>query len=782
MDLEKLEFNKVLNILSGYTHTYIGKDLVNSLVPSTDKNIVQKLLAETTEATILILRKGNAPISQIENISIILKKLNSNGILSAKELLDLAHILKISRELKEYFNSSLGKLQEEFPNLENYFSSLYSNKSIEDKIFSSIIDENTIDDNASPNLKTIRRNIHKTELDIRNRLNSILQSKYIQEKIITVKNGRYVVPVKQEYRSSVNGFIHDISATGATVFVEPMIVFELNNQISNFKSDEIVEIEKILQNLSSYAYSYTNELDLTSSTIGLLDFIFSKAKYGIATNSVEPIINDEKYINLIKARHPLIDKDKVVPIDINLGNDFTQLVITGPNTGGKTVTLKTVGLLSAMAMSGMYIPAQEKSSVYVFDNIFADIGDEQSILESLSTFSAHIVNIIKIVNSVTENSLVLLDEVGSGTDPIEGSSLAISILDYLYKKDCLTLSTTHYTEIKNYALVTKGYKNASCEFDIENLQPTYRLIIGVPGKSNAFAISKKLGLNTSILEKAESLVDTSVVNIEELLKNIYDDKLLIEKEKDSILEKSKEIEELKQSLKQDNSALEEQKKQIIANAKVEARNILLNAKETANNIIKDLNDNISLKDANQLRNELNNELKQTKIENTTDENNLGINKDDIFIGMSVFVPKLNQTGTVLNLPNKSNQVQLQIGNAKMNFNISNLLKIETATHESQSCTITAHNKNFYSVSKSLHVSTEINVIGLNVDEAIPIVDKYLDDCYIANLPSCRIVHGKGTGALRKGIHAFLKKHPHVKSYRLGTFGEGEMGVTIVEFN
>ena len=519
MDLEKLEFNKVLENLNKYTHTYIGKELVNSLIPSTDKEIVKKLLSETTEATILVLRKSNAPISQIENIKYLLKKLESNGILSAKELLDIAHILKISRELKEYFNLDLGKNSEEFPNLEKYFEQLYTNKSVEDRIFSSIIDENTIDDNASSNLRTIRRNIHKIELEIRNKLNSVLHSKYIQEKVITIKNGRYVVPVKQEYRSSVNGFIHDISATGATVFIEPMIVFELNNQISNLKSDEVIEIEKILQNLSSMLYSYTNELNITASTIGLLDFIFAKAKYGISINGVEPIINDEKYVDLIKARHPLIDKDFVVPINISLGKNFSHLVITGPNTGGKTVTLKTVGLLSAMAMAGMYIPANEKSSIYVFDNIFADIGDEQSILESLSTFSAHMVKIINIVNSATENSLVLVDEIGSGTDPIEGASLAISILDYLYKKQCLTLTTTHYTEIKNYALVTEGYENASCEFDIEKLQPTYRLIIGVPGKSNAFAISKKLGLNEDILNNAKKLINSTTVNIEDLLKS-----------------------------------------------------------------------------------------------------------------------------------------------------------------------------------------------------------------------------------------------------------------------
>lgn len=787
MDLEKLEFNKILDILNKYTHTYIGKELVNSLNPSNDKNVVKTLLTETTEATILILRKGNAPVSQIENISITLKKLESNGILFSKDLLSIAHILKISRELKDYFNFSLGKTDEKFPNLDKYFNQLYTNKSIEDKIFSSIIDENTIDDSASQNLRTIRRTIRKIELEIRNKLNSILQSKYIGEKIITIKNGRYVVPVKREYQSSVNGFIHDISATGATVFIEPMSVFELNNQISNLKSDEIIEIEKILQNLSALCYSYTNEIALTSSTIGLIDFIFAKAKYGIAINGVEPIINDDKYINLIKARHPLIDKDRVVPININLGKDFSNLIITGPNTGGKTVTLKTVGLLSAMAMSGLYIPANEKSSIYVFDNIFADIGDEQSILESLSTFSAHIVNIINIINSVTENSLVLIDEIGSGTDPIEGASLGISILDYFNKIHCLTLTTTHYTEIKNYALTTDGYENASCEFDIEKLQPTYRLIIGVPGKSNAFAISEKLGLNEDILNNAKKLIDTTTINIEDLLKSIYDDKLKIEKEKEKILENSKQIEELKRTLEFDNTSLEEQKRDIINKAKFEAKNIILDAKETADNIIKKLNDTDSLKNANEFRNKLNSKLKETKIENNL-QANVGILKEDVFIGMGVYIPSLNQNGIITSLPNKSNLVQIQIGNAKMNFDINKLVKIDNGSSKELNHAIVGANigrtnniKTNSFTNKSMSISSEINIIGLNVDEAIPLIDKYLDDCYLANLPTCTIVHGKGTGALRKGIHAFLKNAPQVKSYRLGTFGEGEMGVTIVEF-
>lgn len=415
--LEKLEFNKIIEILKGYAITPIGKNLIKNLLPSTDKKEVEKLLCETHEASILIYRKSNPPLVPVEDITITAKSLKAKGTLSCKSLLDLGTILKTSRELKEYFSLRIADNEEPSPNLEIYFNELYTNARLEQSIFSSIIDENTIDDNASSKLKDIRRNIRKAETDIRNKLNSYMGSKYIQESVITIRSGRFVIPVKQEYRSSIDGFVHDISASGATVFIEPMSVFELNNRISSLKTDETVEIERILQSLSSLFYEYTDELEKTQQTIGILDSIFAKAKYAISQNAVKPILNDEKYICLYKARHPLIDSKKVVPIDISIGKDYTQLIITGPNTGGKTVTLKTVGLLCAMAMSGLFIPTKENSSIFVFDNIFADIGDEQSILESLSTFSAHMVNIIEIINESTSNSLVLLDEVGSRNRP-----------------------------------------------------------------------------------------------------------------------------------------------------------------------------------------------------------------------------------------------------------------------------------------------------------------------------------------------------------------------------
>ena len=485
--------------------------------------------------------------------------------------------------------------------------------------------------------------------------------------------------------------------------------------------------------------------------------------------------NTEKYINLVGARHPLIDKNKIVPIDIKLGQNFNCLIITGPNTGGKTVCLKTTGLLLLMAYTGLYIPCNENSSICIFKNIFADIGDEQSISESLSTFSAHITNIINITNNADENCLILLDELGSGTDPIEGANLAISILNFFYNTGCLVLATTHYQELKNYALVTHGFENASSEFDVENLKPTYKLLIGIPGKSNAFAISKKLGLNQEILNNAYSLLKDDNIHIEDILKSIYDNKLQIEREKQDIDKNLAQIQTLRKELEKENTGVKQKEKELIETAKLEARNILLSAKEEANEIIKQLNNiNHDLKSANSLRNSLNDKIKQFDI---PQKENGNLTKSDIQLGMLVEVIPFNTIGTVISFPSKSNEVQIQMGNTKMNISLSNLKKTAKALAKENFST-TKVNKN--NGSKSKYISPEINVIGQNVDEATYIIDKYLDNCAISNIATIRIVHGKGTGKLREGIHSFLKKHPHVKSFRLGTFGEGEMGVTVVE--
>ena len=777
--LDKLEYSEIIKLISNYCKTYIGKETVLKLSPCFDSDEVSHLLEETTEAMDISIKKSNIPVCEIPNIDIWIKQLESTNVLSAKALIDVATILKVSRELKEFFFKDPSFNTNSFSILFDYFNSLYVNKNIESTIFEKILDENTIADNASPKLSSIRKNKKKAEQAIRDKLDSIIHSssysKYLMEPIVTIRNDRFVIPLKQEYRNMIKGFIHDISSSGSTVYIEPLAIFEINNEINNLKIEENIEIEKILQNLSILLYKYTNELKNNVILIGKLDVLSAKVLYSKSIDGIKPTLNTQKYINLIAARHPLIDKNNVVPINIALGKNFNSLIITGPNTGGKTVSLKTTGLLLLMAYTGLYIPCNENSSIYVFKNIFADIGDEQSISESLSTFSSHMTNIINITNNANENSLILLDELGSGTDPIEGANLAISILNYFYNMGCLVISTTHYQELKNYALITDGFENASSEFDIENLRPTYKLLIGIPGKSNAFAISQKLGLKQEILDNAYSLLKNDNIHIEDILKNIYDNKIQIEYEKQETDKNLMQIQNLRKELEKENKDVKQKEQELIENAKLEAREIILTAKDEVNEIIKKLNNiNGDLKTANNLRNTLNDKLKQFDVKKIENGN---LEKKDIQLGMLVEVIPFNATGTVISLPNKSNEVQIQIGNTKMNISLSNLNKTKkTLTNENFSTTKVNRNNG----SKSKYISPEINVIGQNVDEAIYIIDKYLDDCTISNISPIRIVHGKGTGKLREGIHAFLKKHPHVKSFRLGTFGEGEMGVTVVE--
>ena len=778
-NLNRLEFNKILDELDSHCNTYIGKSKVFDIKPFKNKDDVERALSETSLALQLIYRKGNPPIEEFNNIDIYIKNLYSNNFLSAKALLDVATVLKMSRTLKDYFFEDETFDLSSFSILSDYFSGLYSNLNVENKIFDSIIDENNIADNASKVLSVLRRNRKKLEQDVKDKLSNFIHSsaysKYIMDSIITIRNDRFVIPVKEEAKDKINGSILDISASGSTVYIEPSAIYELNNKINNIKTEENIEIEKILRNLSILLFPLADNLSNDVEIIGSLDFIFAKAKYSKKINGVQPIINDTKYINLISARHPLIDPEKVVPIDIHIGDDYTSLLITGPNTGGKTATLKTTGLLSIMALCGMHIPAKEGSSIYVFDNVFADIGDEQSIQESLSTFSSHMITIIDILHQATSNSLILLDELGSGTDPVEGASLATSILEDFHNKGALTLATTHYPELKNYALVTEGFENASSDFDVEHLKPTYKLLIGVPGKSNAFAISKNLGLPEYILSNAEKYLNQEHIDIESLLKKIYDDKLEIEKEKEIIKKNSNQIELLRKSLERDNSKLNAEAESIVFNAKIKAREILLNAKDEANEIIKELNnDEIDLKKANKLRLDLNDALNNIT---PTTNNTASLSKENISIGQTVFIKKLKQNATVLTLPNKSNQLQVQFGVITMNVKLedlalpTNTVNAKKATHSSTS---------FKNSFKAKNISPEINVIGMTVDEAIPIIDKYLDDASMSGLANIRIVHGKGTGKLRSGIHQFLKTNKHAKSFRLGTFGEGEMGVTVVE--
>ena len=779
--ISKLEFHKVLEKLSTYCSTYLGRELALNLQICNDANIVKQKLDETEEAVNVIYKNSTPSFYDIQDIHIYLINLESSQSLTIKGLLDLNTIFLCSRDLKTYFSKDYIN-KEDFPILEGLFSSLYTNEGIISKISSSIIDENTIDDKASPELQKIRKKIRNLEQDIRSKLNSMIHSssfsKYVQENVVTIRNDRFVIPIKEEYRSQVKGFVHDVSNAGSTLFIEPISIFELNNEINQLRLEEEVEIEKILQQLTSLFYPYIEELKTDVEVIGTLDFIFAKAKYSKAISGITPTINTKKELHFINARHPLIDQNKVVPISIELGKDFTTLLITGPNTGGKTVTLKTVGLLTCMACSGLTIPADEKSSIFVFEHIFADIGDDQSIADSLSTFSSHMTNIVDITKHANENSLILVDELGSGTDPVEGANLAISILDYFKNIGALTIATTHYQELKKYAMTTPGFENASVEFDVETLSPTYKLLIGVPGKSNAFEISKKLGLDTSIIQKAKDLMSSNDITFEELLKNIYDDKQFIEKEKEKILAESEQITRLKEKLQRENLEKEKQEKEMINNAKIKARNILLEAKEDANEMIKELSNIKDSKEINTLRNAFNKKIKDIQLEPNISDNTANTNslsKEEIQPGKEVFVTSFNQNGIILSHVSRNNDVQVQIGSMKMNVKLD-VLQNPKALHNSNS-TKNMHTSSH--ISKSRNIKPEINVIGMNVEEANFVIDKFLDDCALAKLETVRIIHGKGTGKLKNGIHQFLKNNSHVKSFRLGTFGEGEMGVTVV---
>lgn len=778
--LNKLEYNEIIKNLGGYCKTYLGKNLCEQLVPNFSYEQVDVLLNETKQADTLLHQKGIPPFYETEELEKYIKVLESNQTLSIKGLLNFAVLLKMCRELKEYFYDDSSVT---FEYLEKYFSFLYSNPSIEKNIFDKIIDENTVADNASSKLASLRRNRKNFEQEVKDKLNGFIHSstyaKYIMEPIVTIRNNRYVIPVKEEYRSYIKGFIHDTSSSGSTLYIEPTSIFELNNKINHIKIEEDIEIERILQILSSSLYEYVDQLKNNLALIASIDLIFAKANFGIDSFGIIPVLNNNKYIDLYKAKHPLIDKDKVVPIDISLGKSYVSLLITGSNTGGKTVALKTVGLLLLMAYSGIPIPCSESSSISVFSHIFADIGDEQSIQESLSTFSAHIKNIVEITNITDNNSLVLLDELGSGTDPLEGAALAISILSYLKDIGSIVCCTTHYQELKEYALITDGFENASFEFDIENLKPTYKLLVGIPGKSNAFAISKRLGLNEQILNVANSHLKDDKIPIEELLKSIYDNKLEIEKQKEETEKNLRQVELLRKSLEQKQDDVLEKRAQLLEDAKLEARDILLSAKEEATEIIHELNSSSDIKQANNLRNKLNDKLKAINSIYYTEQNNSfeALAESDVKDGLNVYIASLGSNGYIVgNSINKSNEVQVYVGNMKMNIKLSDLRKSLTNSVKVKESGKVTTNKE----SKAKTVSPEINVIGQNVDEAIYVIDKYLDNCASANISPVRIVHGKGTGKLREGIHSFLKKNPHVKSFRIGTFGEGEMGVTVVE--
>lgn len=764
----KLEYNQIIQIIQRYCKTYLGKKLSFSMEPSFNYEKIRRLLLESMEALSLLYKKGNPPLTELNEVEIYLKALDGNQILSAKGLLDLANLLKVSRELKLYFKDELNLISSKSSNisaldfsytnqttiLENYFTKLYVNSSIEKEIFDKVLDENTISDNASTKLASLRKTRKNLEQGVKDKLTSILHSstysKYLMEPVITIRNNRYVIPVKQEYRNMLQGFVHDISSSGSTVYIEPTSVFDANNQISSIKIEEEIEIEKILQILSSMFYEIIPDLNNNLYIIGTLDLIFAKSHYARNIDGVMPTLNTEKKLYLKKAKHPLIDSNQVVPIDISLGDKYNTLIITGPNTGGKTVALKTTGLLLLMAYSGIPIPCHEDSSICVFDNIFVDIGDEQNIQESLSTFSSHMINIVHITKEVSSNSLVLLDELGSGTDPIEGASLAIAILEYFSNYGALTLCTTHYQELKEFALTTDGFENASFEFDVENLKPTYKLILGVPGKSNAFEISKRLGLPTNIINRATSFIQQDHASIEEILKNIYESKIAIEKEKLETQKNLSQIRALRKSLEQDQTDILQKRQKLMEEAKIEARDILLSAKEEAAEIVKSLNnEQLDVKNANKLRNKLNDKIKQINSISVpdilqSDSKNLNlIRKEDVYEGFEIWINSMQSSGTILSKKvNKNDEVLVQVGPVKMNLKLNMLSFIKNNKNDSLK-----QNKGYITTdynSKAKFVSPEINVIGQTVDDAVYVIDKYLDNCSVAGMSPVRIVHGKGT--------------------------------------
>ena len=781
--LRMLEYNKIIDKLDSYAITYVGKELVAALEPSITLSTVKKKQKETTEAVSMILRFGNPPIAPLADFKEILNKVRIGGVLSIKALLETASALKNMREVKEYGKENLG---EETEIIGEYFEHLYSNMNVEKEIFRCIKTEDDLDDRASSELYNIRRHIAEAESKIKDKLNDIIHSsdlsKYLQDQVVTFRNDRYVIPVKQEHRSEIKGFIHDSSASGNTIFVEPTAVFNINNEIKELKIKEQLEIERILALLTQMLDPILDDIEASIETLGYVDFIFAKAKLSLSMNAFEPIVNDKNYINLKKARHPLIPENVVVPIDVWIGKDYKTLVITGPNTGGKTVTLKTVGLLSLMAQSGLHIPASESSEIAVFDNIYADIGDEQSIEQSLSTFSSHMKNVINITNNANKNDLVLVDELGSGTDPVEGAAIAMAVLEYLRNSEITTIATTHYSELKTYAMQTENVENASCEFNVETLKPTYKLLIGVPGRSNAFAISKKLGLSEKILEKASTYLSAETIRFEDVLNKMELDRIKAKEQKEVADKLLTEAKQEKEKVESEIKKLEDKKNDILQKAKTEARDILLDAEYEANEIIKELTNLKKNKDKNVGKNA---EEARTKIKKSISEIQKDLIKpkkeiknsikpEEIIVGMPVFVPSLDQEATIVSLPDKKGNVMIQSGIIKLSIHPSQLEKSKEAVKKAEV------KVNMMVKSKAKDITTEINLLGMTVDEATNTLEKYLDDAYLSGLKQVRVVHGKGSGALRKGVQSYLRTNPHVSSFRLGMYGEGDSGVTIVE--
>lgn len=786
--LRTLEYNKIVERLAEYAFGADTKERCLSLLPSTSLSEITNAQQQTKDAMNRSLKKGRLDCSGIKPLSSAIRRVEIGGTMNIEELLGLCKLLETARRVKAYGR----KEREDIPSdsLSEFFDGLEPLSPLCDEIRRCIISVDEISDDASSNLKSIRRSIRSTGDRIHVQLNQMLNNQNVrnclQDFVITMRNGRYCLPVKAEAKSQITGMVHDQSSSGSTLFIEPMAVVNLNNELKELSIKEQDEIAVILATLSAKAGEYIPAIETDYQILTELDFIFAKAAYALEYNGITPHFNTERKIRILKGRHPLLDAKKVVPIDISLGSDFDQLVITGPNTGGKTVSLKTVGLLTLMGQAGLPIPAGDRSELAVFDDIFADIGDEQSIEQNLSTFSSHMTNIIHILKEANEHSLVLFDELCAGTDPTEGAALAVSILSYFHSRGIRTMATTHYSEIKIYALTTSGIENACCEFDVETLSPTYRLLIGIPGKSNAFAISKKLGLSDTLIEDARTRISSNEQNFEDLLSDLEASRITIEKEQAEINRYKSEITALKQQLKNKQEKLDESRDAILRKAKEEANQILQEAKDTADEAIRNFNKygttRPSIQEMEKQRTNIRekmaaNEKKSSKEKETAIYNPKVPKK--LRIGDSVKVLSMNLTGTVHSLPNAKGDLFVQMGILRSQVNIKDLVLIEDAAPGSKKYAKTGAGK--LKMSKSASVSTEINLIGKTVDEAIALLDKYLDDAYLAHLPSVRIVHGKGTGALRSAVQSHLKRQSYIKSFHLGEFGEGDAGVTIAEF-
>ena len=784
--LTKLEYYKITALLEEQASSMRGKQLCRKLKPMTDPEKINTAQEQTEAAFTRIVKKGRISFGNAFPIGESLKRLEIGGALGCGELLRICKVLQNAGKVKAYGRHDT---QEELCDcLDVYFEQLEPLFPLTAEIERCIQGEDEISDDASSTLKNIRRSIghinDKVHATLTNLVNGSLRT-YLQDPIITMRGDRYCVPVKAEYRSQVNGMIHDQSSTGSTLFIEPMAVVKLNNDLKELYAKEQEEIQVILARLSEETAQYIEEIRTDYRILTDLDFIFARGALALSMNASRPILNTDGRIHIREGRHPLLDPKKVVPITVSLGDDFSLLIITGPNTGGKTVSLKTVGLFTLMGQSGLHIPARDRSELAVFKQVYADIGDEQSIEQSLSTFSSHMTNIVSFLHDVDENSLVLFDELGAGTDPTEGAALAIAILSYLHGRGIRTMATTHYSELKVYALSTPGVENACCEFDVESLRPTYRLLIGIPGKSNAFAISGKLGLPDYIIEDAKTRLSEQDVSFEDLISDLETSKRTIEKEQEEIAAYKKEIEALKSQAQQKQERIEEQRERILAEAREKANTILRDAKDVADETIKNFRkfgkENISAAEMEKERERLRKKMKEN-----TASSSLKVQKPkkeykpaDFKLGESVKVLSMNLTGTISSLPDSRGNVTVQMGILRSQVHISDLEIIEEANpYAPKSFKRTSKGK--LKMSKSLSVSPEINLLGKTVDEAVSELDKYLDDALLSHLSTVRVVHGKGTGALRKGIHEFLRRQKHVKSYRLGEFGEGDAGVTIVE--